>query len=498
MSRWLIATALVAGAGCNQVFGLDATDLRPPEAGPDARPNVVRLTYQVIAADRDAAVTYAAIPGARVWLGPLDASEPTEVAYSGDGDIEVPPALFDGGAPWRLVYEVPGRPPTELQWQPQLGAHLVLPHYGRQPVPAIEAGSRYRLQPTGFSLLPFHAVYTTGAWTLGNATQTAGEFDYDFAANAVQLGEPAGAPQPDDRQAVVGLVDDVALPNCRVVAASASFQVPLTVAPPTAAQAPWGVERNELVTTSRFDDFAARMAKIPKDGSSTLRHFEVSYTARGDVPLFTQAPRAANTVVPSQPRLRTSPTLPLVACSEGVLLPTSPAYHEPAALRDHGTPIVYFEGSARRVLASGEAVLSGISIIAANTGAVARLHSAGIPIAVALDGVSLLPTATGSTDGAVVPRSGAPLALTATLEGTASYVEVVVHELVGGAVMPRRTFVGLAPRFTLAPSLFTPGARYVLEIRTYDGLPRTAFGDFTIASLPQTATTYFTASFSVP
>lgn len=494
MSRWLIATALVAGAGCNQVFGLDATDLRPPEAGPDARPNVVRLTYQVIAADRDAAVTYAAIPGARVWLGPLDASEPTEVAYSGDGDIEVPPALFDGGAPWRLVYEVPGRPPTELQWQPQLGAHLVLPHYGRQPVPAIEAGSRYRLQPTGSSSQLRHAVYTTGAWTLGNAALVAGDIDYDFAANAVQLGEPAGAPQPDDRQVAVGLSD--LLTVCRAVSESASFQIPLSVAPPAAAQAPWEVQPADMVTVSRPELFANRLAKIPRD-SSSLRHFEVSYTARGDVPLFTQAPRAASSVFGSQPRLRTSPTLPVVACSE-YALPASPVFHQPTALRDHGTPIVYFEGAVRRTLASGQTVTSGLAAVLPGASGVVPVHTAGIPTAVALAGVSLLAADDGSTDGATVPRGSAPLELTATLDSRASYVEAVVHELVGSAVVPRRTFVGIAPRFTLPPSLFTPGALYVLEIRTYDGLPRTEFGDFSIAALPQTATTYFTASFRVP
>ncbi|MGN6109902.1 MAG: hypothetical protein ACTHU0_32645, partial [Kofleriaceae bacterium] len=159
--------------------------------------------------------------------------------------------------------------------------------------------------------------------------------------------------------------------------------------------------------------------------------------------------------------------------------------------------VLYFEASVQRQVQGGPMLTAGISVLAPFASMWMPLHTAALISEVKLGGDPVAPKGDGSTDQTPITRGSAPLELSFTPEGSADYFEVVLHQISGTALIPQRVFVATQPSFKIVPELLMPGATYVLEIRAYDGRPRAQVGDFSTGQLPQTMTTFFTATFVV-
>lgn len=496
---------LLLATGCNQIFGLDpATRL---DAAPDAAPSVGRLTYQLIERGKQTPPEYPALPAAEISAGLFEDAELTRLEYRADGTFEVPYRLASTVTPWRLVYQVPGQVTREIQWSkdPE-GMKLVVPAYGslsRAPVPP---GSGYQLKPDDFAASDVDngrsvRVYTTGSWTVGPAIAdpVALTISYPFHSNARSLTGELWAPRADDQLVALAMGKSTSPMACDRTTGGGGFHSKLESPPAVPSQQPYWVEDLQTVGFNGIPDSSftllARLQAFP--GASRVNLFQVGYVAREDLPLFTTPAIVGTGPFERWPRLISPVFLPILSCEFSPAASGTPSFDQRKDIEEKFARVLHFEASVQRQVAGGPMLTAGISVLAPYAPMWTPMHTAALIRDVTLGGAMVAPKSDGTTDRTPIMRGSAPLELTFTPDGAADYFEVVLHHISGTALIPQRVFVATQPSFKIVPELLMPGATYVLEIRAYDGRPRAKVGDFSTAQLPQTMTTFFTATFVV-
>jgi hypothetical protein len=194
------AGALVALAGCNQVFGLGDTrawDAAPDVAGFDGP--LARLTIGqrvLIKQGTSAMLADGAIAGLDLRVGP-PGGDLVPVAVDAMGGFGLPLALT--AQPYRLVYTLPGDPvPHEVQWQGGDSARIVVPQWGRVPHVAPPANMDFVFHvtnpPSSFHVGNGAIVLTIGQWSRGTVAAASDTVIYPYWNNARSLAGTLGTP----------------------------------------------------------------------------------------------------------------------------------------------------------------------------------------------------------------------------------------------------------------------------------------------------------------
>ncbi|HEU0035663.1 MAG TPA: hypothetical protein VFQ53_33860 [Kofleriaceae bacterium] len=505
-ARWLAIVTLASG--CNQIFGLEETRPRDAAAIPDGVPLVVHLSYALAATDpatgKPAPLDYPAIPLAGpLEISALDGSSATQPTYNADGTFEVPPTL--SAVPWRLVFQPAGDIPHELQWQPGTGAHVTIPLFGRLDRLTAPTGSGYTITPTGYTgSHTQHAVYTTGIWTVGAGTFVLAQVDYDFPNNARSLSGLRGRPDPTLGDRML-LIDYGTAAPCRQAVGSADFAAALQMGVHTSVAPAWQTLGNrdaDPTVTVDTNDFG-RLADVAElAGTTRAAALRIGYVPSDHTSVFTTPPAASAPADPAVLGLASPTMLELQACSDVTVNP--PPFHDPLVLTDLQLPSLgYVELTSVRQVSGGPKLVSGLAMAARRIGgldgSIVFAHTAPHATAIQLASTGGMADLAGTADAVPVPATTGDYQLTFTPSGgTADYWDVILHEVNGTAITPKRIFtiLGSASTVQIAPDRLPPG-QYVFEIRGYDGRVGARSGDFRDAELPQTSTTLFTRTFVI-
>jgi len=484
-------------AGCNQIYGLDPTKVI--DAGPP--PRHVTLTYVIATEDADLKHAIALDTQVRdvrqLVASTLDGAQTVDLLadYAATGVVEVPEVL--AAEPWRLAYTIGDEPPREIQNAPPGDLHVAVSMFGpldRAPVPA---GSGYSVTPVGY--VGSHAtnrVFTTGVWTEGSvfmAPATA-QLDYSFDL-AKSLFGPLGAPSATDSRVVVVDYKIDGATGCRASTGSTELALALT-AGQLSVPSPQPKWDTDTITPQLQMDPIAVLNQLGSvnfldggnPGPSTI---SLGFVPSDRLPAF-DAP-------PQLPRVLSGPVLVAVdVCpwTVGIALPVIPAFND-TGLKSDFTAVLHAEATIVRVVDS-VALTSAMAVVTPRSGvSYAPLFTAPTVRAATLGGVDIFGNpASGDAEHVPVP---APTVLTFELAGgTADYIEVTLHRLDGGALLPQRRYTVFGTTVAIDPAVFTPGGQYVFEIRTFTGRPGALVGDFRIASLPQAMVTMFTRTFIAP
>lgn len=484
-------------AGCNQIYGLDPTkviDAGPPPrhmsmtyviATEDAQlqhlldlDTPVRDVRQLVASTLDGALTVDLLP-----------------EYIATGVVEVPEVL--AAQPWRLAYTIGDEPPRELQNAPAGDLHLAVPMFGpldRAPVPA---GSGYSVTPTGYTgSHAINRVFTTGVWTEGSVSPApaGAKLDYSFDL-ANSLFGPVGAPsEAESRVVVVDYKIDLGT-SCRASIGSAELPLALTAGQLTvpSQQPQW--------------DTATIMPMLQMDPIAVLNQLGSVNFLNGGNPGpatmslgFVPSDRtAAFDAAPQLPRVLPGPVLvALNVCpwTVSLALPGIAAFND-SGLKGDFTAVLHAEATVVRVVDS-VALTSGMAVVTPRSGvSYAPLFTAPTVRAATLGGTDIFANPPSGDAEHVAVSS--PTALTFELAGgSADFIEVTLHRLDGGALVPQRRYTVFGTTVAIDPTVFASGGQYVFEIRTFTGRPGALVGDFRIASLPQAMVTMFTRTFIAP
>jgi hypothetical protein len=521
------AFGLLALAGCNQIFGLDAVTVVDAAGPPDAPFPRVRLSHQVAGtkiisspaiADPDPALAYPPIaPAPRVRIGTLtDALVDTSYDPT-DGGIEVSlPDLF--GTTWRLEYTIPGAPPHEVHWTPVMDeAHLVVPVVGRLDRGTAPANSGYDVQPIGTvppaptSFIASH-VFMTGVFVdiLTVANPKDAQIDAPSSRFDGALGNPA-LEQGD--YAVLVNYDLVLNGTCPTVANGfAGFRPPPLQSGVRSAPSPqptWSVsDKTQVALTYRNLGFgldlrlgSALGGKRSGTLANVLQHGHVASTL---LPGFTHASQD----VPS-PLL-----FSLANCQLGIASTTEFV----APIDIAAFPRVTYANLSSARTTAGVKLTSSIATVTASAPPQADVIDFGVPIAsapivLAAGGETFDISTDADTDDTItIPAGPGTFELTFALETeqanlalAVDYFETTVFRFEGSMLVPERVIISTevaaaappAPRVITAPiridrSLFVAPNRYVIAIRTFRGRPGAARGDFTTVAYPQSVATVFT------
>jgi len=487
-------------AGCNQIYGLDPTKVI--DAGPP--PRHVSLTYMIATEDsNDVHLIDSDTPVRGVMAlsaSTLDGAQTLDLmpAYAGSGVVEVPEVL--AGRDWRLAYTIAGDVPREVQTPPAGDLHLVVPIFGPLDKSPVPMGSGYSVTPQNFAGNggdhAIHRVFTTGVWTQGFVvpSPTNATLNYPFGV-ATSLFGPIGAPNdPGDQVLVVDYKIDAA--GCRAAIGSAQMELALTpnqLAVPS-PQPQW--DSSTLKATLFMDPVAAlgRLTGVNAFADNPgPAHIELGFIASDRMPAFEAAPQL--------PLVLPGPVIvPVDVCPwqpAPPVVPTIPDFHD-SALGSNFTAVLHAEATIVRDV-DGLTLTSGMAVVAERSGiepmvSYAPAFAAPTIMKASLAGVDLL----GAADHVPVPDRATPLSLTLELTGGDDYTEVTLHQVAGGALQPVRRYTVFGPSVDIDPTTFSAGGEYVFEIRTFTGRPGAAFGDFRIATLPQSMVTMFTRTFTTP
>jgi hypothetical protein len=202
--RLMLVAALASTCGCDQIFGINGTKLAdaPPgidgAANPDVPLGTLFLTQLQLVTpggsplndilSKDAAIS----PAPTIEIGTLTGAL-TPAAYAADGTFQVPFSL--AGQPYRIVYQVPGDIPTEIQWS-RSSAQLTVPLWGPVDRGTVPANADIHFAPTGAPANPNGnaSASSTGGWATGPADYTlAGTADWSYSTQATAMGGPLAA-----------------------------------------------------------------------------------------------------------------------------------------------------------------------------------------------------------------------------------------------------------------------------------------------------------------
>jgi hypothetical protein len=505
--RCVAGAGLLALVGCNQIFGIGATQ------GIDAPLEMptVKLDWQVatspVASPAVPVVQFVPIsprPAVRIStlarpFAATAAEDPDQTTYGADGSIAYPLDYLHPDPPdalWRLEYTLGGGIPHEVQWHPDdTQGHLTVPVFGRIDRDPIPTGSGYAVTPTPNPPGGFVApqVFTTGIWTAGNAPPSAATIDYDFE-DAVSQSGLRGRPDPTRGDRAV-LVDFAPVLECRAATGSTELTA-VTLQPGVhAAQMPtWDTQLKPVMAPPVGFDFVNRLStglgnlQTKIDPASPLMFGALVST---DMPGLAASPEAAalmNAPLPV-PVMQT-----LLQCPFSTL--TLPGVAQPAAF-DDSLRVLHVQLVATRV-SLDVTLASGMETVIASpaTTPLQVVFPAPIPQQIMLttpDGVVDL---TGTVDRLPVGPPGGPFTLAFTPESgadlRADYFDIVLHRFGPTGLTTERIYTVTQPRVQIDGTVLAPDADYVFEIRSYKGHPRVPHGDFSAVEFPYGATIVFT------
>lgn len=518
--RWLAGAGLFALVGCNQIFGLSATQAF--DGGPGGvldRPHVA-LDWQIgtIGAGSAASPAPAPLPATTAPISPAPkvrlatmTGAFTDATYAADGTIEIPRDYIT--QPWRLEYTLADGVVHEVQWKPDDKAgHIVVPIFGRPTRDPVPAGAGYTITPTNPpASYNFPRVFTIGLWTAGIATAT---LDYDFS-NAVSLSGPLGAPDPakGDQGLVIDYKTD-GTTGCRQGDGYAAFDPSLSASHSVRAPA-WG-KQPLMITLGAVDTRRANQISDLLGGGlpANLAFSIVGAIPSVDMPSLTVPPRIpfANPLLPT---LLPNPVMiELLQCPLSVLgqIPTVlPDTLTKFPLAEHiqvvGTRSV--PGPTSMVpLTSG---MEAVALLSPSTNSAALSFPAPLPLGITLTppGLAAIPLddANPSEQNPVTAATGTfKLAFTPEAGLRGDYYDVVVHQIGDKGLTTERsyTILGLpetAPVAELSVSIdgavFAANHDYTFEIRSYHGHPRAPKGDLSAIDYPYGAAIVFSRTVSV-
>jgi len=521
--RCVAGAGLLALVGCNQVFGIANTTVYDASADVPVDIPFVRLTWQVAqvlpSGDPDPTIADVPIsPPPKVRYAPLGGPF-TDASYSAiDGSIAVAREFFTPPTTWRLEYTLADNVPHEVQWAPESKhGHLTVPMFGRADRDAVPSGSGYTIMPVG-GKPPYTGprVFTTGLWTEGvvNNYVSGATVSYDFA-NAFSMSGPTGRPDPTrgDRALLVDYRLTSTNPSCRVADGSAALDsAALQAGSFSMPHSAWDAQTRP-VASDRLDT-PAILGRLPA-ALGNLGMPPLQGSVSFGIAASTSMPGLPG--VPVNPQVSPMSFLPapamvmLFQCpynTAGGGAPQLPLTAQPVIL-DHFPRLLWYELVEVRTVAlppplPSIALASGMeTVIGATTSdGFAIVFPAAIPTAMTLTtpeaGVADL--AGDSEMVAIGPARGSfTLGFTPEPDTAlrADYYDVTLYRFDDqGALKTVRVFTVTAPRVQVDGSLFTPGAIYVFQVRSYKGHPNAQQGDFRPVDYPYGSAIVFTRTFT--
>ncbi len=494
----LFAAALAPG--CNWAFGLQGTELRPPEDATEAPHKSVTLTYQTATTVSPMSVTLdtppLAVVGGMVRVGglPGDADKPLELAALGAaGEIEVPEQLREGT--WRLVYVLADEPTVEheVQWS-GTGQHLIEPMFGRIERLPVSPGATYQITipDVGATFMGVTRTMTTGIWTETQGSQIGHTASLLFSA-ATSMSGPLGVPEPSRGDQVV-LCDFVNLntTGCAVTqitllptGVSTPSQQPSWVTTPSTHTNPGGAAT--LGPNSALSRLSGALGNLSGTTANPPIAIEIGAAPTLGMYSFTRQPTAR-----SSPLDIVRPVMLTFAQGGSV---GSITYVHPDAL---ALPrVMYARHVNDRVASNGAHLASVIQ-------SVVPLESPGettqVRFAAAVATAPKLGNTALSFDDQPLQLGTTPVNLTWNddIADTAKSDDHVVtlYKLGGSGALERvHTWAVLEQKVVIDPAIFTAGATYVFEIAGRTGFQRPLV-DMTIAAPPFAMASVFTGTFT--
>ncbi|HET9626089.1 MAG TPA: hypothetical protein VFP84_32230 [Kofleriaceae bacterium] len=513
--RWLAGAGLFALVGCNQIFGLSATQAF--DAAPPDRP-FVRLDWQVATTTADgsapAPVTFAAIsPAPKVRIAPLLAGQAlgafSDAEYTNDGTITIPRDYLDQS--WRFEYTLADGVPHEVQWKPDdKRGHITVPVFGRTARTAVPAGALYTIAPTGApASYMFPRVFTTGLWTEGAASPTGTTVTYDLAQSTSLSGDLGNPDQPSDRGF---LIDYATQKSCRTATGSAEFSPKLPSATPSSPPA-WDVNPSMLVGSAVDTNFLVRLSQglgnLATQIDTTNSTVVYGLSPSVDMPglASTGATTQLNNVLPAPVMVD------LLQCP---LSGTQTVVSEPTALGGFPKILhVQLIESRKTAAANSVSLASGMeTVVVAGSGPTFSLaFPAPIPTNIRLKTPSSTVALDGTTDDVPVSTSSSVFTLMFDPEAGASlrgdYYDVYLHAIDGGSLKAKRIYTIPTPPTVSPPApsdttisvlidgAMLPAGDYVFEIRAFKGHPQAPHGDFSVIDYPYGSALVYTRTIKV-
>jgi len=505
--RCVAGVGLLLLVGCNQIFGISATE--PWDAAPPVHyATLVRLVAATAADGTPAApmpTTFAA-GAVQVRIALLDGPF-AAVDYPADGRIKIPARFVDDGTgkqpTWRLEYilsgsTLPGPVPHEVQWVPDDNAgQIVVPLVGRVDRQTAPGGSGYTLTPTVAQSYANPHVWTTGVWTDGNATVTTGStVDYRFA-NAIPLSGDTSSVESarGDRAYLVDRAVDAGT-QCSAVVGGAQIGMVDLSSSRTVQTVTWDAQLRPVIADP------VNLAFIDRLGVA-LGKLEGTFNAAGSFLLVG--------VVPSLqfPGLTGgSPIFPLPIPVMQPLLQCPynasplPGTAVPGNLGDF--PLVLHVQLVDSRDALGVRLHSGFETVIRSPGTGFQLS---FPAAMATHITLTTPAAaapldlSGTADSLAAGAPSGPFVLdflpesVSGLDLRADYYDVVLHRIVAGSLTTERIYTVTQPHVRIDPAFLAAGADYVFEIRSYKGHKMAAHGDFATIDYPYGSAVVFSRTF---
>jgi len=492
--RPAVIIALLAAAGCNQIFGLEKTSVR--DGG--LPPNLATAHLRWLVATTDASllpvdpVLVPITPPPDVRVGAIGGGT-TPVQLGADGEYVYELTTEK----WRFIYTLPGDVPREVQWNPaESSGEIVVPLFGRNDRAAPPTGSGYRLTPTvngSDNLPPINTgmrLYTVGLWTQSPVFLYSGTNDIAFAG-LTSLSGRLGAPEIAEGDAIV-IQRSVPDNQCSVSGGAALGRADLMTGSPTPVT-PLDYESIRNITAEvsheSLGNIAARLQAALGNRQGTIdatnSRFEYGRLPSFKMPGFTQPPAG-------QLLLPTPLLVPFANC--GLDIFTTPSFVEPASLS--GLPRgLHAQLVSTRTPAGGPGLPSGLQELVTSTGQFTLSFNTKLAVAPIMLGTFDLATAPDDDPVTLAGPTTLTFALSTQPNAVADYFDITVYRLDGASLQPVRIYTVTEPTVVIDPQDFSSGLRYVLEIRSHSGYPKAAIGDFSDIQLPLSAATVYTRTF---
>ncbi len=490
----LVASTL---GGCNQIFGLDPTGVRPDalEVPADAAWATVDLGFLQLSLDAAGAPlepTVVPFPDVMsVKIGSTDGPLQDPTTTTVGGRYTVPIDITSAG-PYRLVYQRTGDPVPHEYQDLVNNVKVIEPLFGPVTRPPVTVNAGFIIKPAGVS--PNHAshrVFTLGTWTAGSGVPgsgaDAGTVDYTYAApQTISLSGPLGLPAATDPGALVDYSPPAA--GCTVAAGSSKFPLTGIMAHGIAAGSTWqGDSAQRSASSDNNLRLPPQIRPFSDEGGYVYRE-KYGFVPSPVMPSFS---RPGLNVASTPALLRNPVMLPMRECTD---LAVNGGVHLPRFMQDTLTEAVYSEVSVDRTIGS-LTVTNGLALLTLNKDKVPLVSV--VPNVAVADG-AILRSGTeerelfklDTTDNiAVTTVSGAR-----TLRwnwnnnaGSADFWEVTLVELTGLVPVDRKTYTvtNAIKNATMTTSSvridaadIVPGKKYVFRISAFTGRPDAKKGDF--------------------
>jgi hypothetical protein len=513
---WRTAFALVAVAGCNQVFGL--VPGRAHDAAPvddvqiiDAVMFPSSLTWSIAASGTTAISAPIGSEASRpelpvIRVGTLDGPLEDAVYDVGSGTFGI---RYDiAVVPHRIVYTLPGDLVVHEVQLDVAEARLVVPRTTRLDAPAAPAGSGYRITP------PFATWSSPILATSGVFTFTADPADFSISGQEVAMAfadtdplrGPMGAPQPAlGDWVLVGDWGDLG-DSVEGIRAYAKTELALVAgslsAPPTGEQPLW----NNVVTTFNNSHCAPNPNPNPVlcwpgsgAGNAQTRLGGLLDSQPGTIQNLVEHGWSPSTALPPLVASTESGYLerPLtIPCgrraSASTLIKCADASLDSAA--NLGLERVAYQSYSRVREVEGVTLRSSLRVVARAPFPGSLVLAAPLATSITLGNVSL----SGASDGVTVAAASATeLSFGVETAFTAHDFVVTLFEIIGDQLVPRRRFHVLGTSVRIDPDVFGHAKTYVFSITARNGMPAAASGDFELVQYPFSTATVFGRTFVV-